>query len=87
MSASVSASNPIASNEATSQAAGSISNLVRALTTDRAAQVSSSGPTIADIVREEMRPMLKSWLDNNLAPMVERLVRAEIDRVIARAVQ
>jgi len=87
MSASYSTSTPLASNEATSQAAGSIGNLVRALTTDRSAQVSSSGPTIADIVREEMRPMLKTWLDNNLAPMVERLVRAEIDRVIARAVQ
>jgi cell pole-organizing protein PopZ len=25
--------------------------------------------------------MLKSWLDNNLPPLVERLVRAEIERV------
>ncbi len=85
MSASLSSHPTIASTETTSAAAGSISNLVRALTSDRAAQVSSGGPTIADIVREEMRPMLKSWLDTNLPPMVERMVRSEIDRVIARA--
>ncbi len=87
MSASLSVQPSIASQETTSAAAGSISNLVRALTSDRGAQVSSGGPTIADIVREEMRPMLKSWLDNNLPNMVERMVRSEIDRVIARATQ
>jgi cell pole-organizing protein PopZ len=47
--------------------------------------VHSGGPTIADLVREEMRPMLKAWLDSNLPPLVERLVHAEIERVIARA--
>lgn len=28
-----------------------------------------------------MRPMLQEWLDNNLPSMVERLVRAEIERI------
>ncbi len=28
-----------------------------------------------------MRPMLKQWLDDNLPVIVERLVRAEIERV------
>jgi uncharacterized protein len=28
-----------------------------------------------------MRPMIKSWLDDNLPGIVERLVRAEIERV------
>jgi hypothetical protein len=28
-----------------------------------------------------LRPMLKSWLDDNLPSLVERLVRAEIERV------
>ncbi|MFT4099195.1 MAG: DUF2497 domain-containing protein [Rhodoblastus sp.] len=32
-------------------------------------------------VREMLRPMLKQWLDDNLPVMVERLVRAEIERV------
>ena len=89
MSASLSASaapaSGIASPETASAAAGSVSNLVRALATDRGAQVHSGGPTIADLVREELRPMLKAWLDANLPPLVERLVRAEIERLISRA--
>lgn len=37
--------------------------------------------TLEDLVRELLRPMLKSWLDDNLPGLVERLVRAEIERV------
>jgi cell pole-organizing protein PopZ len=40
-----------------------------------------NGRTIEDLVREMMRPMLKAWLDDNLPGLVERLVRAEIERV------
>jgi cell pole-organizing protein PopZ len=47
---------------------------------------SSGGPTLEDMVREEIRPLLKAWLDENLPPVVERLVRAEIERVVGRAV-
>jgi cell pole-organizing protein PopZ len=85
MSASLSSPSGLASSETATAAAGSVTNLVRALTSDRNAQVHSGGPTIADLVREEMRPMLKDWLDSNLPPLVERLVRAEIERVISRA--
>ena len=38
-------------------------------------------PTLEDIVRETLRPMLKSWLDENLPRMVEWMVQAEIERV------
>jgi cell pole-organizing protein PopZ len=37
--------------------------------------------TLEDLVREMLRPMLKSWLDDNLPGLVERLVRSEIERV------
>ena len=37
--------------------------------------------TLEDLVREMLRPMLKGWLDDNLPTIVERLVRAEIERV------
>jgi len=37
--------------------------------------------TLEDLVREMLRPMLKTWLDDNLPGLVERLVRAEIERV------
>ncbi len=37
--------------------------------------------TLDGLVREMLRPMLKAWLDENLPAIVERLVRAEIERV------
>ena len=37
--------------------------------------------TLEDLVREMLKPMLKAWLDDNLPNIVERLVRAEIERV------
>jgi Protein of unknown function (DUF2497) len=38
-------------------------------------------PTLEDVVRETLRPMLKSWLDENLPSVVERMVQEEIERV------
>ena len=37
--------------------------------------------SIEDMTRELLKVMLKQWLDENLPPMVERLVREEIERV------
>lgn len=37
--------------------------------------------TLEDLVQDMLRPMLKAWLDQNLPSMVERMVRAEIERV------
>ena len=39
------------------------------------------GRTVEELVSELLRPMLKSWLDDNLPALVEQLVRAEIERV------
>ena len=38
-------------------------------------------PSLEDVVRETLRPMLKSWLDENLPRVVEGMVQAEIERV------
>jgi uncharacterized protein len=43
--------------------------------------LSNNARTLEDLVREMLRPMLKSWLDDNLPGMVERIVKAEIERV------
>ena len=43
--------------------------------------LSNNARTLEDLVKEMLRPMLKSWLDDNLPGMVERIVRAEIERV------
>ena len=37
-----------------------------------------------DVARDILRPLLKQWLDDNLAALVERLVREEIERVARR---
>jgi cell pole-organizing protein PopZ len=37
--------------------------------------------TLEDLVKDMLRPLLKAWLDDNLPNLVERLVRAEIERV------
>jgi len=72
--------------EAAAAAASSVGSLVRTLAAERYTQVHSGGPTIEDLVREEIRPLLKDWLDAHLPSLVERLVRAEIERVVGRAV-
>jgi cell pole-organizing protein PopZ len=43
--------------------------------------LSGNGRTVDDLVKDMLRPMLKNWLDDNLPQLVERLVRAEIERV------
>ena len=70
---------------AAAAAAASVGNLVRTLASERGTAVHRGGPTLEDLVREELRPLLKAWLDANLPPLVERLVRSEIERVLGRS--
>src|ERR1700676_5265574 len=42
--------------------------------------LSNNARTLEDLVKEMLRPMLKSWLDDNLPGLVERIVKAEIER-------
>lgn len=70
---------------AAAAAAAAIGQLARAVADDRKASVQrGSGVTIEDLVREELRPMLKSWLDQHLPPLVERLVKSEIEKLLSR---
>lgn len=43
--------------------------------------LSQNARTLEDLVKDMLKPMLKAWLDDNLPVVVERLVRAEIERV------
>ncbi len=72
--------------ETAAAATSLVGSLVRSLSADRATKVYSGGPTLEDLVRAELRPLLKDWLDAHLPPLVERLVRTEIERVVGRAV-
>jgi hypothetical protein len=71
---------------AAAAASTSLNVLMRTLSERQGMSVYRGGPTLEDIVREEVRPLLKAWLDEHLPPLVERLVRAEIERVGGRAV-
>ncbi len=72
--------------ETAAAAASSMGTLMRTLAAERQSAVYRGGPTIEDLVREQIRPILKQWLDTHLPPLVERLVRSEIERVVGRAV-
>ncbi|MFB9972201.1 DUF2497 domain-containing protein [Pseudoroseomonas cervicalis] len=77
--------NGLVSPLAAAAAAAAIGQLARAVADDRKASVQrGSGVTIEDLVREELRPMLKSWLDQHLPPLVERLVKSEIEKLLSR---
>ena len=69
---------------AAAAAGASVDALLRTLVSERSTAVQRGGPTIEDLVRIEIRPLLKDWLDTHLPPLVERLVRAEIERVVSR---
>ena len=74
----------LVSEAATAEIASALGPLVRSMSLERSVTVSRGGLTLEDIVREEFRPMLKAWLDTHLPSLVERIVRAEIQRVIDR---
>lgn len=65
-------------------AAASVGSLLRAVAANRSSAVMRGGPSIEDVVRAELRPMLKDWLDAHLPGVVERLVRTEIERVLGQ---
>ncbi len=46
--------------------------------------VAPQGNPLEEIVREMLRPMLKSWLDEHLPLMVEEHVKREISRITGR---
>jgi cell pole-organizing protein PopZ len=70
---------------AAAAAAASVEALMRELSQSRSLLNSPTAPTIEDVVRGEIRPLLKAWLDEHLPTMVERLVRAEIERLVSRS--
>ena len=48
-------------------------------------QIVRSGETsLEGMVRELLRPALAAWLDKNLPPLVERMVAAEISRIVGK---
>ncbi len=48
-------------------------------------EAAKEGPASESQVLETLRPMLQTWLDTHMPPMVERLVKREIERASSRA--
>jgi len=71
------AAEALLSTEAVASVSGAFSRLSESV---KPAQPQS----VEDLMKEMLRPMLKAWLDDNLPPLVERLVREEIERVARR---
>ncbi len=66
----------ILSTPATNAAAGSLARLAGSLRVS-----DTAGQTVEGVVRELLKPMLKDWLDRNLAAIVEARVEAELERI------
>ena len=77
--------NSLLSSTVAATATQAMSELVNSLHTERQTAVYRGGPTLEDLVRDEMRPLLATWLDTHLPEMVERVVRNEIERLAGRA--
>lgn len=41
----------------------------------------AEGRTLEDVVRELLRPMMQTWLDQNLPTIVQEAVQAEVERI------
>ncbi len=65
---------PLLSSRATAAVTAAFGSLAHTV-------LAQNARTLDDLVQDMLRPMLKSWLDDNLPTIVERLVRAEIERV------
>lgn len=75
----VSQPEPLLSGDASDAAAASFGELANTLLSRH-----SDARTLEELVQEMLRPMLQAWLNKNLPPMVESLVREEIERVARR---
>jgi len=74
------------SDAAAAASAASLSELLgRAQREGEGMRLGAVGRTLEDLVRELLRPLLKTWLDENLPQIIERLVQEEISRLVADA--
>lgn len=45
----------------------------------------ASGPSLEEIVRDILKPMLRDWIDKNVPRIVERAVQEELEKLARRA--
>lgn len=82
----------LVSDDAAATASASLATLASKVEDERKASMTTSflgngNRTLEDMVLELMKPMLKSWLDDNLPPIVDRLVQKEVERIARKTVE
>lgn len=80
------ASDSLISSNAANSSAAALARLTRAVAPEERAGGSSAGRTTVDqLMIELLTPMLKTWLDENLPAIVERVVEQEVKKLARRA--
>lgn len=77
------------SPRAQAQAQQALAELRRAAEVERAKAMENKRDTLGleGLVLEALKPQLKAWLDQNLGPLVERVVREEVRRLVKQQTQ
>jgi uncharacterized protein len=76
---------PLLADEAVSSISDSLAALAMLSQPPAAPQIVRSGETsLEGLTRELLRPALAEWLDQNLPALVEKLVAAEIARIVSK---
>ncbi|RZJ00453.1 MAG: DUF2497 domain-containing protein [Brevundimonas sp.] len=84
--ASTTSYDPLVGDSAAASAASAFAGFASTLKKPEPADIQfPSGPTIDEMVRGLLRPMLKEWLDANLPTIVEAQVRKEVERIARTA--
>ncbi|MCS6625364.1 DUF2497 domain-containing protein [Roseibacterium beibuensis] len=77
---------PLVGDSAAASAASAFAGLASSLKKSEPMEPSTpSGPTLDELARALLRPMLKEWLDANLPGIVETQVRKEVERIARNA--
>lgn len=72
----------VITSAAEAAALGAFTELAQKAAIDKSGTV-----TVEEIVREEIRPMLRNWIDAHLPPMMERLLQDELEKIAKRAME
>ncbi len=73
-------------DSAAASAASAFAGLASSLKKPEPMETSTpTGPTLDELARALLRPMLKEWLDSNLPTIVEAQVRKEVERIARNA--
>lgn len=74
----------LVSEESAADSADSLARIASIVDGARHVNLGHGNKTVEDITKELLKPLMKTWLDENLPSIVDSLVRQEINRLISR---